>query len=583
MQEVMYVVGPTLVAVVVAAAGPGVALWLCGALAVLGAFGFRAAVRRAGLDEPVARGPRRGGRTLLADRSMVYALITGLCVVAALVTVDMVLIAWAREVRRPVMAGVLTAVWAAGSTVGGLVVGGLGGEVRFTRRMVLLALGLAALVPVLPPVASPSSVWLIALVLGVGGMAIAPAMAANNTRVGDLAPEGRAAEAFGWVSAFATAGSAVVLPLAGWLLDHVGPAAAAGASAAAAGLGALAAGRSARRSGWCRRATLLEGVPAVRLRVVGAGVAFAGGLFLAVQARINGGLGHVLRDGFLAALVSFGGGLALLLALVPTAAAGRAGLARLRSALRRGEIRWWHCTGGACGAFLVSAQGLTIASLGVAAFTVSVVGAQVISSLLVDRAGLGPARAQPFTWSRVTGAVAAVVAVGVAVSTEFGQPASLWPALLPAAAGAGLGWQQAANGLVREAARSTRVTTLVNFATGTAVLVAVAAVDVAVRGLPTAAPSSPWSYVGGALGVVAIATAVVAVRWSGVLLVGMGQVAGQLVGALAVDVVAPAGGGRLTAATVVGTVLTLLAVGVAALPDRRRSAAREPGAPAGGR
>lgn len=106
-----------------------------------------------------------------------------------------------------------------------------------------MALGVAPLVLVLPPVLDPSSVWLIGLVLGVGGMAIAPAIAANNQRVNGLAPDDRKAEAFGWMGTFTTAGSALSLPLAGTLLDHVGPAAAAGASAALALFGALLASR----------------------------------------------------------------------------------------------------------------------------------------------------------------------------------------------------------------------------------------------------------------------------------------------------------------------------------------------------
>ncbi|GAA0237838.1 DMT family transporter [Saccharothrix mutabilis subsp. mutabilis] len=305
-----------------------------------------------------------------------------------------------------------------------------------------------------------------------------------------------------------------------------------------------------------------------RQKVVGTGVAFVGGVFLAVQGRLNGELGHVFRDGFLAALVSFGGGLALLLLVVLPAESGRKGLRRLGDALRGGRIRWWQCVGGACGAFFVSAQGLTVAALGVAAFTVAVVAAQVVGSLVVDRAGLGPTR-QPLTVPRVVGAVLAVPAVAVAVADDFGSPAALWLAVLPALAGLGLGWQQAVNGLVREAAGSTRVTTLVNFATGTAVLLVVCAVDVAVRGFPTAAPSEPWFYAGGALGVCTIGSAVLAVRYTGVLLVGLTQVAGQLVGAVAVDAVVPAAGSRLSVLTVVGTVLTLAAVAVAALPSRR--------------
>ncbi|MDU0292440.1 DMT family transporter [Saccharothrix longispora] len=306
-----------------------------------------------------------------------------------------------------------------------------------------------------------------------------------------------------------------------------------------------------------------------RVRFAGAVLAFVGGVFLAVQGRLNGELGLVFGDGFLAALVSFGGGLVLLLLAVPTSRAGRAGVTRLAAALRDGRIRWWQCVGGACGAFFVSTQGLTVATLGVAVFTVAVVAAQTVSSLAVDRVGVGPAGRVPLTRTRVTGAVLAVVAVAVAVSDEVGDPADLWLALLPALAGLGLGWQQAVNGLVREAANSTRVTTMVNFGTGTAVLLVVCAVDVAARGLPSAAPAEPWFYAGGVLGIVTIGSAVLAVRRLGVLLVGLCQVAGQLVGALAVDLVAPAAGGQLSAVTVIGTALTLIAVAVAALPARR--------------
>ncbi|MGM1060757.1 MFS transporter [Saccharothrix sp. Mg75] len=243
MQEVMYIVGPALAATVVAVWNAQAALWLCGALAVFGALGFAAALRRAGLDEPVARERAAGGRTLLADRSLALALVTALFLVASLVSIDMVIIAWARDLGKPAMAGVLTAVWGVGSVIGGLIAGGLTGRVRFARRMLLMALGVAPLVLVLPPVVEPSSAWLIGLVLGVGGMAIAPAIAANNQRISGLAPDDRKAEAFGWMGTFTTAGSALSLPVAGTLLDHVGPAAAAGASAALALFGAFLASR----------------------------------------------------------------------------------------------------------------------------------------------------------------------------------------------------------------------------------------------------------------------------------------------------------------------------------------------------
>lgn len=304
------------------------------------------------------------------------------------------------------------------------------------------------------------------------------------------------------------------------------------------------------------------------VELFGALIAFVGGLFLAVQGRINGELGHGLGDGFVAALLSTAGGLVLLLAAVPTTRAGRRGVARLRAALRGGRIRWWQCLGGVCGGFFVSTQGLTVATIGVAVFTVAVVGGQVLSSLLVDRAGLGPAGRQPLTVPRVAGAALTVVAVAIAVSAKFAHPEALWLAVLPAVAGLGLGWQQAVNGRVREAADSTAVSTMVNFSTATATLLVMSAVDVAVRGFPTRAPTQWWFYAGGLLGIVAIATIVLAVRWIGVLLVGLCQMSGQLVGAVLVDAVVPAAGQELAVVTVVGTALTLVAVVVAALPSR---------------
>ena len=305
-------------------------------------------------------------------------------------------------------------------------------------------------------------------------------------------------------------------------------------------------------------------------RAVGAGLAALGGLALAVQGRINGQLGARLHDGTAAALVSFGVGLVVLAIAVPATPGGRRGLAALRSELRGRRLAWWQTLGGTCGAFFVASQGITIAALGVAVFRVAAVAGQVVSSLVVDRLGLGPAGRQPLTAPRVLGAALAVVAVAVSVSTRFDAPGGLWLAALPALGGILIGWQQAVNGLVRRAADHTGVAALVNFGVGFCALLVVCAVDVALRGWPAAAPHTWWLYVGGVLGIVAIGTAAGSVRFIGVLLVGLCSVAGQLVGALLLDLVAPAAGAHLALSSVVGTALTLVAAGVAALRRRTR-------------
>jgi len=306
--------------------------------------------------------------------------------------------------------------------------------------------------------------------------------------------------------------------------------------------------------------------PPTRLRVAGSALAALGGVALAVQGRINGQLGHQLHDGLFAALVSFSVGSVLLLAAAPILPNARAGFGRLRKALRDQALRPWQMLGGASGAFLVTTQGVTVSFLGVAVFTVAVVAGQIVCSLPVDRAGLGPGGPQPITLPRAAGALLAVIAVIISVSDHGAVTASggLWWAVLPAVAGCGLAWQGAMNGRVRAAADDVVVPTVVNFLVGTAALLVAAVVDVIIRGWPAGPPGQWWLYIGGALGICAIMTAVAAVRVTGVLLLGMSSVAGQLIGAVLLDVFVPAAGG-LSVTTLIGIALTMVAVGIAAI------------------
>ncbi|MEU2615279.1 DMT family transporter [Micromonospora sp. NPDC007271] len=309
-----------------------------------------------------------------------------------------------------------------------------------------------------------------------------------------------------------------------------------------------------------------------RRRVAGVGLATASGVAVAVQSRINGELGVRLADGIAAAVVSFGLGLLVLLVLIPATPAGRRGLVALRAALREGSLRPWHCLGGVCGALLVATQGLTIGTLGVAVFTVAVVAGQTGSSLLVDRAGVGPTGRQPVTPPRLVGAVLTVLAVLLSVSDRLGDPGALALAVLPLLAGMGIAWQQAVNGRVRGATGSALTATGVNFTVGTVALLAALAVEMAVRGRPTGGfPDEPWLYLGGPIGIVFIALAAAIVRFTGVLLLGLATIAGQIVGAVLLDTVLPTAASHPGPATLLGGALTLIAVLVAALgPASRR-------------
>ena len=128
-------------------------------------------------------------------------------------------------------------------------------------------------------------------------------------------------------------------------------------------------------------------------------LAVLGGSCLALQSRINGELGHQLGDGIAAATVSFGVGLVVMLLALPWM---HRNTRRILDALRSGQLRWWQCIGGACGAFLVTTQGLTVPWLGVSIFIVALVAGQSASSLAMDRLGVGPGGQRLITRNRAS-------------------------------------------------------------------------------------------------------------------------------------------------------------------------------------
>ncbi|MGW5920483.1 DMT family transporter [Nocardia fluminea] len=298
---------------------------------------------------------------------------------------------------------------------------------------------------------------------------------------------------------------------------------------------------------------------------------FAIGAGVAVQGRINGALGARLADGIAAATISFGTGLIALLIAFAVSPTLRAGFAQVRTEVSAGRLPPWQLLGGLCGAFFVAAQGLTIASIGVTAFTVAVVAGQLLSSLVVDRLGLAPNGRTPITPWRffaaalgITGVVLSAGGSSAPTTVTTGVPDI--PALLivlPALAGIGLAWQQAVNGRVG-ATGGPFTATLINFGVGLTALLLLDLFTLATTGLPTEFPTDLWLYTGGLIGVAFIALAAVTVGLIGVLLLGLTSVAGQLVAAMVLD----AADGRLSLTTVVSCAIVLVAVVVASRGSR---------------
>lgn len=318
------------------------------------------------------------------------------------------------------------------------------------------------------------------------------------------------------------------------------------------------------------RLPLLAGLP----------LAVGAGLAIPIQGRINGALGVHLNDGIAAAVVGFSTGLVIMILISLILPSGRAGLARILPAVRNRAFPPWYVMAGGIGALFVFSQSFTVGILGVALFTVAAVTGQTLSGLLVDRMGIGPAGKRAVTTMRVVGCVLTVAAVAWAVSPRLaGTPDSagmlaggagaetlVLPLILPVLAGFLMSFQQAMNGTATVHYGTPIAATLVNFAAGTVVLWIALAIKVALFGPGNPLPAEWWYYLGGPMGCVFIGLAALLVRSLGVLVTGLGMIAGQLLGSLGLDLLVPAPGSVVAPATVLGTLLTLAAIILATLP-----------------
>lgn len=295
--------------------------------------------------------------------------------------------------------------------------------------------------------------------------------------------------------------------------------------------------------------------------------AIASGALVALQQRVNGELKTELGDALLAALVSFGTGL-LAVAVVVLSRPATRDRVRLVAA-----VPWLQRLGGLGGASLVTVGAAAAPQIGVALLTVGLVAGQTSGGLLVDRLGLGPGGSHALTPPRVLGALLTLVAVGVSVLGKGAREAD--PLLLALVVGAGfaIAVQQALNGRVRRTTGDAAVATLVNFVVGSTAL----ALGVLLRALVSGLDVGSWPdlahaylYLGGPLGAVFVAIAAVTVRTLGVLRLGLAVIAGQLVGALLLDLLLPVHAAGVGPLTVVGVALTLLAVAVSGRAGRRR-------------
>jgi transporter family-2 protein len=284
-------------------------------------------------------------------------------------------------------------------------------------------------------------------------------------------------------------------------------------------------------------------------------IALAAGAGVSVQVFLNGRLGERLDSPEItAAANSF---MALAIALVITQASGAGRRARMR--LRAGsELRPWHLAAGINGAVFLLCTAAIAPKVGLALLTVALVCGQTIGGLVVDHVGLGPAGRRAITRPRTLGVALAIAAVGIGA---LGAGGDLHVGLLAiiVVAGALVSCQQAAIGHVARATGEPAAAGVANFSVG---LIGTATIALIVTGgVPPGGWSAPAGYwLGGLFGALAAFATGKVVQTIGVLRFVLAFIAGQAVGALAIDLVAPANDKTVTPVVVLSVLLTLAAV-----------------------
>jgi MFS family permease len=214
--EVVFIVGPLLVALFAAAAAPALAVWFSAGCALIGTLLF--------MRSPALQGWRIDPRTRsgalgpLARRDFAQLVAIVLCFATAFGFLEIGITAYAVEKADAALAGVLLGLMSAGSALGGLAYGSRGWHAPLARQFaVALALTAAGLLVL----AGPWQPWAFAAWTLVAGVAIAPALIIQSMLVTKTADAEHSTEAFTWTTSALLAGVGLGLAFGGILLERL--------------------------------------------------------------------------------------------------------------------------------------------------------------------------------------------------------------------------------------------------------------------------------------------------------------------------------------------------------------------------
>jgi MFS family permease len=237
-QETIWIVGPLLVSIVVAASSPKAAVLLIAAVGVVGTSLF---LRSPLLEhDDTAHGESAPRGSALSSVDLRWLLIPVALTGMALGAVEVGLPSLALHDGHRTLSGFLLALWSIGSVAGGLRYSSMHWHSPLGTRYVMLLLGgFICTIPVI--IAGPIGV--VAVCSFIAGLAIAPTFSCQYSLVGRVITPGTEHEAFSWMLSALIGGASAGLALGGAVIGPVGVKAPFVLAALAALLAAAAAAR----------------------------------------------------------------------------------------------------------------------------------------------------------------------------------------------------------------------------------------------------------------------------------------------------------------------------------------------------
>ncbi|WP_426505253.1 MFS transporter [Serratia proteamaculans] len=234
LDEIIFLLGPLVAIVLATVLHPAAGLVLCAIFTFSGSMAL--VLHRRSEPVIVQKVDEKSRRAI----SMVWVrslMVSYAAVGIFLGSIDVMMIAFAKEVGNPTLAGVLLSICAGGSLVGGLCYGAMNWSIPQPRLLLLTS---ATLFAGTVPLVFTSSPIVMGLSAFIAGLSVAPLLITCSNLLESLTPKGCLSEGFSWLSSAGWLGFSFGVSVGGQLSDQTGAAQVAWIALAAGMLALLA-------------------------------------------------------------------------------------------------------------------------------------------------------------------------------------------------------------------------------------------------------------------------------------------------------------------------------------------------------